>query len=209
MMNKLLAFGLSVGLFSLSMMSVEATTIYLVRHAQTDWNLNHRIQSSQETSINATGVEQAHCLAEKFKEIPFKAVVTSGKKRTNETATILIAGKPLGIKYDRRVAERDYGKWEGKDKAEFHHAQAEEKVHVEGNDRVISRVFSSFNSIAEEYPEGNVLVVTHGSVLKNIVASLKKLPIHSVKAENTGYVILTQSNGEWEIKEMQGILLNR
>src|SRR6202030_4278528 len=71
--------------------------IYLARHGQTDWNLEHRLQGSTETDLNGTGREQAVKLAERLRGIRLDAVYSSMLHRSRETAEIVRGSVPLTI----------------------------------------------------------------------------------------------------------------
>ena len=84
--------------------------IYVVRHGQTDWNIEHRIQGHQDIPLNDKGVEEANFLKDELSDIDFDLVFSSPLKRAYKTAEI-ITKKPIRI--DDRLIERYNGKLEG------------------------------------------------------------------------------------------------
>lgn len=64
--------------------------IYLVRHGQTDWNYQKKIQGQQDVDINEQGIRQAEKLAEILKNVPFEYAVCSPLTRAHHTAEILL-----------------------------------------------------------------------------------------------------------------------
>jgi broad specificity phosphatase PhoE len=201
MKNLFIAFVLFIAITTY----VESTTVYLVRHGQTNWNLIGRIQSVEDVPINEKGKRQAKVLAQKLKHIPFQSVYTSGLKRTGQTAAILLEGRSMEIETDKRFAERNFGHWEGRFKCEYLASDIKERGDVESDASVAKRVFEALGDVAHVCKTGNVLIVSHGSVLRNVVTSLLNLPSHIVKPENTAYVVLDFHNGEWKITEMHHI----
>jgi probable phosphoglycerate mutase len=88
------------------------TTILLVRHGQTDWNLAHRWQGHVDIPLNETGRRQARLLARRLETLPIKAIYTSDLIRASETANIV--AEPLGILPipDPALRERNGGKFQ-------------------------------------------------------------------------------------------------
>lgn len=63
--------------------------IYLVRHGQTDWNIEHRIQGQTDVPLNATGRAQAVELSEKLSNFNIQKIISSDLSRAKETAEII------------------------------------------------------------------------------------------------------------------------
>lgn len=192
-------------IFYTTLLQADCTTIYLVRHGQTDWNLKGRIQSIENYPLNETGQKQASFLSEKLKDVSFQSVITSGLTRTTETALIIVQDNPLKFTIDQRLRERNYGSWEGVPKEEYHGATKENKWDVEKDSHVTERAMEALKDIAQQHSGSNVLVVSHGGVLRNVIALLQNVSPKSIKPENAGYVILSYCEGKWSIKDMHDI----
>ena len=87
--------------------------IVLVRHGETDWNREKRIQGSLGASINEAGREQAKGLARLLWEVPLQAVYSSTLPRAIETASYVAGPHSLGVITDPRLNEIHHGEWEG------------------------------------------------------------------------------------------------
>src|SRR5438552_18125742 len=87
--------------------------IVLVRHGETDWNREKRVQGSLGASINEAGREQAKGLARLFWEVPFPAVYSSALPRAIETASYVAGPHSLGVIADPGLNEIHHGGWEG------------------------------------------------------------------------------------------------
>jgi broad specificity phosphatase PhoE len=111
------------------------TTLLLVRHGETDWNRELRIQGSSDTQLNATGRAQARDLARELAEVPLDAVYSSDLGRARETAEIVERFPDL-----------------------THHDG-------ETDDEVRARVLAAVDRIVEAHPGEEVLVVSHGGAL--------------------------------------------
>ena len=145
----------------------------VVRHGQTDWNVENRWQGWLDPPLNETGRQQATQRSQHLDQEPrFNALVTSDLQRAAETARIL--GQHLGLQVTESAAfrERHGGLWEGHTAEEIElrwpterAAWRERKIDSppEGeNDEVLwARVLQGI----EELPEKRALVVTHGGLI--------------------------------------------
>lgn len=88
-------------------------TVYLIRHGETEWNRERRIQGRRDTGLSPLGLIQAQQLAERFGEVEFDRVYCSPQLRAKQTAEIIVAGRAIPIAFDEALSERSLGKWEG------------------------------------------------------------------------------------------------
>ena len=79
--------------------------IYLVRHGETEWNKEYRLQGQADTRLNDYGRELAVITAEALKEIPFDVIYHSPLSRAEETAVILKRDRKIDIIADERLKE--------------------------------------------------------------------------------------------------------
>jgi broad specificity phosphatase PhoE len=89
------------------------TTIYYVRHGQTEFNKKVLMYGSIDADINETGIEQAKATAEMLKDIKFDKIYVSGMKRAQETCSYINKYHNLPLNIDPRLNERTYGDYEG------------------------------------------------------------------------------------------------
>lgn len=181
---------------------------YLVRHGETDWNVQERVQGHYNTPLNQNGREQALKLAKDFQTIPFAICYSSDLDRAHETAKILTS---IPISTDKRLRERDLASWEGKLYEELDNALPEEKQDVESHENIQVRALETLNEIAEKHhsAEGPILIATHGGVIRNILIKLLALncKANDITAPNTSVLVLTYANKEWTVQKMHGIKL--
>lgn len=159
------------------------TTLVLLRHGQTDWNLTHRYQGLTDISLNETGEQQAREANQKLKNLGlhFDAVYCSDLDRAQKTARFALKGLfPFErIKLDRRLRERSFGIYEGgpydkeylpacyrtameNDPEGFRFPEGESLLDVE------KRVRPFYDEILARHPDETVLLVAHGSLLSII-----------------------------------------
>src|SRR2546426_903761 len=87
--------------------------LFLVRHAQTEWNSLARAQGHTDIPLDEAGLRQARRLGEYFATDPVKAVYSSDLKRSLQTAEAIAESCNVDIIRDVRLRERSFGEWEG------------------------------------------------------------------------------------------------
>ena len=148
------------------------TTLYLVRHGETDWNRAHRIQGSTDIPLNDTGREQARVTGALLATRQWDAVVASPLSRAFETAAIICREVGLGEpEVEPAMAERNYGAAEGMTGAEIDalYPDGAEVVGRESREAVVARAMPALIAIAERHPDQAVIVVSHGGVIRSIL----------------------------------------
>ena len=82
--------------------------IYFVRHGETDWNKDRKIQGQVNISLNEFGRHLARETAKGLKEIPFAVCFTSPLDRARETAEIILEGREVPVIEDERIIEMGF-----------------------------------------------------------------------------------------------------
>ena len=146
------------------------TTILLVRHGETDWNLEHRVQGHTDRPLNETGREQANALAELLADEPLDAIYSSDLARARQTAAAIAARHGLEVIELRELREKDFGTWEGLTGAEiqarFPDAKPGSWGDGESSDDVSERVLAVLERIAAAHVDGHIVVVTHSGPMR-------------------------------------------
>lgn len=149
--------------------------IYLVRHGETDWNRERRVQGSTDIPLNATGRAQAKITGELLARRQWDAIFASPLSRAMETAEIIAAevGLPSPIAVGA-VVERSYGDAEGRTDAELDalYSNDEEVPGRETREAVAERVIPALVEIAEANQGRSVIVVVHGGVIASVLAAV-------------------------------------
>lgn len=89
------------------------STIYIVRHGQTDWNVKRLIQGHIDIPLNEEGKRQAKKISIELKGITFNKIYSSDLKRAYETAKIIAQDRKLKIVVSEDLRERYFGKFQG------------------------------------------------------------------------------------------------
>jgi broad specificity phosphatase PhoE len=182
------------------------TRFCLIRHGQTDWNLEGRYQGQSDAPLNEAGREEARVLAHKLKGQAFDAIYSSDLQRARETAEIIAAALQLPVKTDSRLREINQGKWEGQlvevIKARYANLWRQRKldpasVRAPGGEtvaEVAQRMYSALNEIAQIYPDGAVLIASHGLALATIICKAQGIPVgkaYTLIPDNTEPIWIT------------------
>lgn len=87
--------------------------LYVIRHGETDWNREHRVQGRTDIPLNDYGRRLARETAEGMREIPIDLGFTSPLLRARETAEIILEGRGVELTADERIQEICFGRYEG------------------------------------------------------------------------------------------------
>ncbi|MEX5632180.1 bifunctional RNase H/acid phosphatase [Parafrankia sp. FMc2] len=149
------------------------TTTVLLRHGQTPMSVEKRFSGNVEAALTDTGLNQAAAAADRLRDEPFDAVISSPLKRARQTADAL--GRDYLIDEDLR--ETDFGAWEGLTFGEVRERFPDElnawladpAVPPPGGESLlgtVARVTAARDRIMARYPAGRVLVVSHVTPIK-------------------------------------------
>ena len=148
------------------------TSLYLVRHGETDWNAQRRIQGNTDVPLNDTGRQQANTTARLLARREWDGIFSSPLSRAFETASII--SRELGMPLPHTipaVVERNYGEAEGLNWEEIE-AQFPGDTFVPGREsrgEVGRRVIPALVELAQQHPEQALIVVSHGGVIRSVL----------------------------------------
>ncbi|HWQ15222.1 MAG TPA: histidine phosphatase family protein [Roseiflexaceae bacterium] len=164
------------------------TSIWLVRHGQTQLNKERRYQGAGDSPLTLYGRLQTEALARRLRRIPFHVALVSPVERARLTAEAILAGRHIPVVEDARWAEVHHGRWEGLTFAEVA-ARFPDEVEarfgdllngrVEGGEslaEVYERVAAAWDSLPRERPGGRILVVTHATPIQLALCAINSLP---------------------------------
>jgi broad specificity phosphatase PhoE len=167
------------------------TTVFLVRHGETDYNIEGRIQGASDFSaLTHHGARQAEMLRERLRKEKFNVMYSSPLRRAMETAHML-RPKGLDILTDDGLRERSFGELEGKtweevgrEKPGLHEEYRATRElpgvgGAESSGEMHKRVWECFRRMVLENPGKRILVVTHGGFIAMVMAMITKTPIES------------------------------
>ena len=187
------------------------TRFYLLRHGETAWNREgNRYCGRTDVPLSDAGREQARRAARALRDVPFAAVFGSPLQRSRETAAIVAATSGLPCRCDPRLAEIDFGGWEGKTRGEIERDDPDgwadwlrDPAGVaagrtgETGRQVAARVDGFVRDTAAAFPDHAVLVVGHNTLNRLYIAASLEVPLRN-------YRRLVQGNAGITILDLDG-----
>ncbi len=192
------------------------TKVYLIRHGKTQWNLESRYQGANgDSPLLKDSYREIELLASSLQRIPFEHAYASPLKRARITAQALLnhLNPEIPLTIDSRLKEFNLGKMEGMHFEDVaakwpevlknfrHHPDKYDESLVEGESflEVIARFRAAIEEYCRQYPNGNILVISHGAGLNAAINALIGTPLAHLKdrggLSNTSTTILTTNDG--------------
>jgi len=196
--------------------------VYLVRHGETNWNAEGKVQGHTDTPLNKIGEEQALELKEKLKNISFAAIFSSDLMRARQTAEIVRSSDTITIVTSPALRERNMGALEGKStkdvRQKYYNDGLLHKPHhemlaytfdgIEPYAKVYARVKDFIVSRASKHIGSSILVASHGGVMRSVLYTLAFNHGHSWDVSNCAIVRLrVHRNGAISLDEHEGVKL--
>jgi len=164
--------------------------IWLVRHGETAWNEHRRFCGYTDIPLSPLGLRQAHKLASQLQHKPITAIYSSDLSRARETADIIAKKRPIDIIVSPAWREIYFGAWEGLTYDEiatsFHEQRGfftdpEHSAPPQGETltEVLQRVIPALHEIMQRAHHGEIMLVSHGGVLRGLLCSLLGMPLRN------------------------------
>lgn len=186
---------------------------FIIRHGETDWNVEGRWQGHSDPTLNTRGQIQAQQLATYFQAqgVSLDVIYSSDLQRAAQTATPLRDALDVPLHYDARLREIQLGVFQGLTLAEiaenypdaFAAWRSSDLSYAipEGESRLMlrQRALAAWNDITSRSDLGRVALVTHGGTIRHLLEQLfPDLPA-DFKLHNTGLTTLARQNGAWHL----------
>ncbi|MFC9541586.1 histidine phosphatase family protein [Lysinibacillus sp. NPDC056959] len=196
------------------------TTFYLVRHGETMWNKEQRLQGWLDSPLSVNGILHAEKLRDHLKNINFTAAYSSSSGRAKETMQILLADRQLPVYDEENLREIFLGDWQGKKVEDIVIAHPDYELytdypgqfvatHTESFGMVTERAMFTLKKIAEKYPENTVLIVSHAVTIKCIINAILGRRVDQLWTEpfinGTSVTIIEQVDQQWHVQEIGNI----
>lgn len=168
------------------------TTVYLIRHAETDGNRYRRCHGHYDSTITPRGYRQIAALAKRFESERIDAVYSSDLTRTRTTALAVTRTHGLPLHTTAELREVGVGEWEDKTWTWLAHFDRERLVafntdagnwHVPGGEdmaQVRARMLCALNDIVAAHPDETVAVFSHGMALRLLIGTLQGLSLAEI-----------------------------
>ena len=159
--------------------------LYVMRHGETTWNTEWRLQGSSDIPLNENGKEMARDTGKGLLDIPFDLCFTSPLSRARETAELVLQGRNVPIIADERLREISFGEWEGnstkgpdspipRDMLNCFFNKPEDYVPPKGAEPLVSLCLRTKNFLEEiianpEYQDKTILITSHGCAARGVM----------------------------------------
>ena len=188
--------------------------LWLIRHGETDWNAEQRIQGRTDIPLNSVGHQQAQCVAECFSAQPIQAIYSSDLSRALQTARPLADRLALNLEPNSAFAERDFGVFQGLTADEIAQAHPDDyqrwqsrdaSFAPDGGESLIqfqSRVELAMNDLSQRHQGQSVVVVSHGGFLDMVYRLGHGVAMNQArdwKIPNAGIQELLMADGKIQI----------
>ena len=192
------------------------TTVYIIRHGETDFNRLYRFIGSTDHPLNERGIAQAETLRKPMSAIKLDRIYSSPMKRTLMTAERVRNGRGIEIVREPGLREINCGAWEGLNREEIEARWPGEidlwekrphLLHMEGGEtfaQVQERAISAFCKIVSRERGNCIAAVSHMLTIQLIMGKLLNVPISDVwemvRLENTSITTMTiEDGGDFEV----------
>ena len=177
---------------------LEPTRIIALRHGETAWNVDTRIQGHLDIPLSANGRWQAERLAEALRSEPINAIYASDLTRAWETAQYVSQSHGLPVIREQGLRERDFGDFEGKTFAEIELLLPEQSLRWRKRDpqfcpaggeslvTLQARVLEAAGRLAAQHPGEQIALVGHGGVLDVLYRAATRLGIQAPRTWTLG-----------------------
>ncbi len=177
---------------------IEPTRIIAIRHGETTWNVDTRIQGHLDIPLSAVGRWQAERLADALGDEPLAAIYASDLTRAWETAQYLGRSCAVIVAKEEGLRERRFGDFEGKTFAEIEDAQPEQSLRwrkrdpefaPHGGETLVAlrtRVLEAASRLAALHPGEQIALVAHGGVMDVLYRAATRLDIQAPRTWDLG-----------------------
>lgn len=196
-------------------------TFYIVRHGETDYNVQHIIQGHIDSNLTGKGIIQAQELARELRNIHFDAIYSSDLLRARKTAEIIGSEHKLAVQTTKLIRERNYGIFEGKPGSTLYQfnklveKMSEEEnfrykidESMESDEEVVTRLITFLREAAIANPGKTILMVTHGGMMRvflNHIGFGDFRYFRTSYISNTAYMKLISDGVDFFVEETKGI----
>ncbi len=198
---------------------MKETEIILIRHGETEWNSQKRMQGHSNSDLSEVGRGQIQALGELMKNVSFDHIYSSDSLRTRQTAEAITQYSGHTLQFDQRIREKNLGVFEGLTSTEakerhpevyrlFKTAGANYVIDEgESTQQLLERALEFSEEIRLRHPQERVVMVTHGGVVRVLMKYALGLSIDSPTRfiiKNTGIFGLIW-NENWLVTQMGGV----
>jgi broad specificity phosphatase PhoE len=184
------------------------TTIGVLRHGQTDWNIDFRLQGVTDIPMNETGIAQARDAATAIDANEWDSIITSPLSRARETAEIVAAVNGLGeVLIEPLLLERSFGEAEGMAHEEWRAKYSDTNL-VPGGESLgalEARANLLLDTLVANHEGRKVLAVSHGALIRVLlrIVSNGEFPRDGERLGNASLCVLIHDESGWQVERYE------
>jgi probable phosphoglycerate mutase len=163
-------------------------SLFLLRHGETEFSRGDRFCGEIDAPLTEAGARMGELFADAYGALPWRAIVTSTRRRTIATAAPLAARVAVPIHRDARLDELYFGEWQGLTKREaavrdpdrFERWRANPTIGAPGGESPLDtadRALAALDDLRARHESGNVLIVSHKTVLRLLFCRLLNIDL--------------------------------
>jgi len=184
---------------------VSETVLGLMRHGQTDWNIDLRLQGISDIPLNQTGIAQAKSASLNIDVTAWDLILSSPLSRAKDTASFIAERTGLEVVVVPDLMERSFGEAEGLSDIQWRELY-EKQVEIPGIETIeqlAKRARSLLDLVSTHYDGMRVLAVSHGSYIRTVlkIASQNQYPKDHDRLGNVSLSILKNFDGSWNVTD--------
>lgn len=185
------------------------TLLGLLRHGQTDWNVQGLLQGVSDIPLNDMGIAQAKAAADLLEPTDWDVILASPLSRAIETAAAFTGKHHLGDPtIEPLLTERAFGAAEGWTYLQWRaaHDRHETISGAESLEALELRARQLLDSLISKYEGKRILAVSHGAMIRSLVRIVTnhQLPKDGDRFGNTSLTKLTHVSGSWSLEHFDG-----
>lgn len=187
------------------------TVVGLLRHGQTDWNVDFRLQGITDVPLNLTGISQAELAATCLDASDWDFIATSRLSRAKDTADIVARHLQISqVAILPLLLERSFGEVEGMLYEDW------KSKHPDGitpggetEEQLEHRTLMLLDELLETYRGSRVLAISHGALIRKVIniLSLGQLPRAEQRITNASLSIIVHDGEAWKIEKYEPLPL--
>lgn len=176
----------------------DATRLFVVRHGETAWNVDTRIQGHLDIPLNDTGRWQARRMAAALADEPIHAIYSSDLSRAHETALALSHAVGIAVHTEAGLRERGFGDFQGLTFKEIEARWPEDALRWRRRDPSFgptggetlagfyARVVDTATTLAQKHPGQTIAMVAHGGVLDCLYRAASRVDLQAPRTWQLG-----------------------
>lgn len=188
------------------------THLGLLRHGQTDWNIDLRLQGSSDIPLNATGIRQAELAAEYLFGTQWDLVLASPLSRAHDTAKIVADKLNLEVVIISELIERSFGIAEGMSHTQWRelYESHSEIPGLESLEDLKIRSVDLLNQLATVYDGKKILAVSHGALIRKLMKIISNdiYPSDGDRLGNVSLNTFSHLDGVWSVTDYNPVSLS-